>query len=322
MNRCIVALVALMTALTGCGSGSGSSSSPKAMTPAEVAKKFNDLDVKYNSRLNAVQEAYVISFNPQNYPDREAAKEAFLAQIDEVYKEYDLEKSMIELEYDEVKNKYSSTWEEQDEFNKQFKENIVDNPLPRYTSDFIPNTIRHKVNEVIPDLPDEKDIARDLIGRKLSEGKLDGYYKDSWRWEVERGQVSEIEVVEVLKQNNSEYNIAVTMTLTKGNLSMSANLELYYILPTGEGWCLENVISNGLDFIPNGDYRKYLIEEKGGFSYNVYYRNISDVPLLVAITVYYKDGSSKFAWTVGAQECESEYVDYNRGHKIDYVLKL
>ena len=39
-------------------------------------------------------------------------------------------------------------------------------------------------------VPTDSDIAKDLIGRKITEGKENGYFGSDWKWTIETGEES------------------------------------------------------------------------------------------------------------------------------------
>lgn len=323
MNRYFVAGVAAMAVLTGCGSGSASGSwsqDAKAATPEEIAQKLNELDRKYQAEINAFEQSYVSTFDPDDFVDRNEVRADFVAKFSEIYKKYEDEKGRLQLEFNELQNDFSTSNETLDDFNDRFNEVRVVRTLPKYTVDSLPNTVVAYVNRVIPPYPDADDIARDLVGKKLAEGYGDGYFKSSWRWEVDRGEVSDVKV-EVLEQSNSRYSIRASMVLTKGELSMRANVLMYYRLPEGEGWKLDNVVSEGLEFVLTDEYKQFIRRED---SYNDTLRltNIADIPLLVGFVCYLSDGSSfKNYMIVSAQDTEECCYSGARGYKIDFVLR-
>ena len=114
--------------------------------------------------------------------------------------------------------------------------------------------VLQKVRKIIPSKPGEAQIAHDLAGHSLSEGKDDGYYPQSWTWKITEGGVSDLKVVSTQENANSRYTVDVTMQVSSETRAYDTKATVSYVLDDISDWKIENVRSLGMDIVKTHRY--------------------------------------------------------------------
>lgn len=102
--------------------------------------------------------------------------------------------------------------------------------------------------------PDEGQIAMDLVGHSLTEGKENGYYPSSWSWMIEEGQVSNVKILSVEEDNSSFYRVVVSMRLSSNTRAFDCKAVIAYKLDNVNGWQIDMVKSRGMDIVKTHRY--------------------------------------------------------------------
>lgn len=103
-------------------------------------------------------------------------------------------------------------------------------------------------------VPTMSTISTDLIGRKLSEGTDNGYFKPDWRWTIEPGEISDMRV---LSQSTTDDYCSFVVAMTLKNQSCPtkyhATVQVDYSL-TNNKWMLVLVKSKGIRVVKTDKY--------------------------------------------------------------------
>lgn len=134
-------------------------------------------------------------------------------------------------------------------------------------------------------IPTKSVIATDLIGRKLSEGRDNGYFQPDWRWTIEPGEISGLKIK---SQNVSDdyCSFVVTMTLKSQDCPTKyfATVQVDYSL-NKKRWQLTLVKSKGISIVKTERYLDCIstkIDDDGWGGVNcLKIKNNIDSPLLV-----------------------------------------
>ena len=81
-------------------------------------------------------------------------------------------------------------------------------------------------SENLPAKPTRKQIANDLIGIRLKEGKTDGWYSDDWHWDVKKGQIKALKILSTLENNKTDV-LRVVIETDIGTTAEVLSVELY-----------------------------------------------------------------------------------------------
>lgn len=113
--------------------------------------------------------------------------------------------------------------------------------------------------------PSIEMIQKDLIGHSLTEGDDSGYYEESWRWTIEKGQISDFSVIDTVLDSDNGFVITAKMKLTNlsNGKSYNAITQIIYGLSNGKNWTLESVMSEGMSIVKTGKYDKFIKIEEG-----------------------------------------------------------
>ena len=102
--------------------------------------------------------------------------------------------------------------------------------------------------------PDERQIALDLVGHSLTEGKENGYYPSSWNWKIEEGQVSNVKILSVEEDNSTYYRVVVSMRLSSNTRAFDCKAIVAYKLDDINGWQIDMIKSRGMDIVKTHRY--------------------------------------------------------------------
>ena len=102
--------------------------------------------------------------------------------------------------------------------------------------------------------PDEGQIALDLVGHSLTEGKDNGYYPSSWSWMIEEGQVSNVKILSVEEDNNTYYRVVISMRVSSNTRAFDCKAIVAYKLDDINGWQMDMVKSRGMNIVKTHRY--------------------------------------------------------------------
>lgn len=177
-------------------------------------------------------------------------------------------------------------------------------------------------------LPTVADIATDLLGRRIGEGRENGYFGPGWIWIIERGEIERVTVIE--NNVSADYCSFLTEVILKENYRWArykATVKVDYER-TKRGWQVAMVQSKGVDIVRTGRYNDCITHRiwynYWGFN-NFIIKNNTDVPLIVggAVMMQFPCTWRRFSIVVygnmpvnvGYTLCCGNIVDY----RIDFV---
>ena len=185
-------------------------------------------------------------------------------------------------------------------------------------------------NAAIPPKPNKNQIAKDLVGYKLSEGFDDGWFAKDWYWPIKNGQIKAVEIKQVVRDTNNEYCIIALMRLQGEVSAFNAKVKVNYILNRQNKWQIEFVNSMGMSIVKTHKYddcMQYSIVDDGWGGVNcLEIKNNCSVELAVAGWFYALGEWHKFAVRVEGNETTSVGGTFSGGsvekYKVEFVERL
>lgn len=186
------------------------------------------------------------------------------------------------------------------------------------------------VNAAIPPKPNKSQIAKDLVGYKLSEGFDDGWFAKDWYWQIKNGQIKAMEIKQVVRDTNKEYCIIALMRLQGEVSAFNAKVKVNYILNRQNKWQIEFVNSMGMSIVKTHKYddcMQYSIVDDGWGGVDcLEIKNNCSVELGVAGWFYALGKWHKFAVRVEGNETTSVGGTFSGGsvekYKVEFVERL
>lgn len=281
----------------------------------KLASKYDACMEDYFNALVQVGEDFSGKL-PGNYNSRTKAMEDYLQLLRECHQTY-LEKwEKIDAEERHICKKLKSS-DERSEFESGLlsdRECYAFASVPDMETIEISPAVLQQVRKIIPPKPNETQIALDLVGHSLSEGKEDGYYPQSWTWKISEGGVSDLKIVSTEENTNSRYTITVTMRLSSETRAYDTKAQVSYVLGDVSDWEIEFIHSLGMDIVKTHTYDN-CIRKRVSDSY-LYLENNCDIPLEVGGKYLYADQWHPFRKLIAPHDQESEFgYDF----QIDYI---
>lgn len=110
-------------------------------------------------------------------------------------------------------------------------------------------------SENLPAKPTRKQIANDLIGIRLKEGKTDGWYSDDWHWDVKKGQIKALKILSTLENNKTDYCVLALVRLQSDVNAYNAKVKIRYRFDSKKNkWKMEYAFSKGMDIVKTHKY--------------------------------------------------------------------
>lgn len=292
----------------------------------KLAAKYDACMTDYYEALEQVGEDFAVKIKG-NYNSREKVIEDYLDQLRDCHQEY-LEKwNNIAAEEQHVCKKIKSS-AERTEF-----ENGLQNDREFYAFASVPDietisihpAVLQQIHTIIPPKPDETQIAHDLEGHTVSEGKENGYYPQSWTWKIMEDGVSDLKIVSIQESTSSRYSVVVSMLLSSETRAYDTKATVSYILDGINDWQIEYVRSMGMNIVKTHRYddclKCYLEREVWSSYKNLYAENNCDIALEVAgkVLCAYNDTWENFYYVVPPHETAQIYRYAAKDFKIDYI---
>lgn len=175
-------------------------------------------------------------------------------------------------------------------------------------------------------IPTKDVIAKDLVGRKLSEGTDNGYFTSDWSWTIEQGQISNLTILS--KSVTEDYcSFVVVMTLKRplSPIRYNATVQVDYSLENKK-WKPLLVKSKGVKVVNTGKYFDCISSkiDKSGWRSCLIIKNNIDSPLLVGLLIRKENSSEweKFSVTIDGLKEVMVGAGYGgvRAEVIDYRI--
>ena len=104
--------------------------------------------------------------------------------------------------------------------------------------------------------PSREQIAKDLVGRSLTEGVQEGYYPSDWRWTIKEKEITALKIESVLSDTPHEYMLVVMIRLTsEEGKSFNAKVKIRYKLGRNNKWVIDYAQSLGMYVVKTGRYK-------------------------------------------------------------------
>lgn len=177
-----------------------------------------------------------------------------------------------------------------------------------------------------PPKPDRNQIARDLVGYRLTEARENGWFADDWSWEIKKGQIKALKIKEVVRDTNNEYGIVVLLRLQGAVSSFNAKVKINYVLNSKGQWEIEFVNSKGMAIVQTHKYDdciQFSIVDDGWGGVNcLQIKNNCSVELAIAGWFYAYDEWHKFAVRVDGNDITSVGGTFGGGSVSDYKVEF
>jgi len=181
-----------------------------------------------------------------------------------------------------------------------------------------------------PSKPNKSQIAKDLVGYKLSEGFENGWFADDWYWQIKSGQIKAMKIKQVIRDTNREYCIVVLIRLQGEVSAFNAKVKINYVLNRQNKWQIEFVNSMGMSIVKTHKYDdciQYSIVDDGWGGVDcLQIKNNCSVELGVAGWLYANGKWRKFAVRVEGNETTSAGGTFGGGsvekYKVEFVERL
>ncbi len=103
--------------------------------------------------------------------------------------------------------------------------------------------------------PTSSQIANDLVGIRLKEGKTDGWYSDDWHWDVKKGQIKALKILSTLENDKTNYCVLALIRLQSDVNAYNAKVKIRYRFNFDKNkWEMEYAFSKGMDIVKTHKY--------------------------------------------------------------------
>ena len=103
--------------------------------------------------------------------------------------------------------------------------------------------------------PTSSQIANDLVGIRLKEGKTDGWYSDDWHWDVKKGQIKALKILSTLENDKPNYCVLALIRLQSDVNAYNAKVKIRYRFNFDKNkWEMEYAFSKGMDIVKTHKY--------------------------------------------------------------------
>lgn len=285
-----------------------------------LADEYNNCLSSYFNALDEVGEDFANKV-PGSYISRKAAIEDYLSLMRECHQEYLDKWGKIELKEQKIRKGFKSM-ADVSEFEAALSENQEMRVFcyePDAETVDLSKSVLMNVRKIIPQKPTEQQIQQDLVGHSLSEGKMDGYYQQSWKWTIAENSISNFKILSVDEDSNSRYAITVSMRLNSDTRSYDTKAAVCYKLDNINDWEIEFIQSQGMNIVKTHQYdncvRCYF---GGGIINGLYAENNCEIALEVAGRNLAYDNWEKFCCIVPPHQ--SKLIRYSSNDFIvDYI---
>lgn len=175
-------------------------------------------------------------------------------------------------------------------------------------------------------VPNETIIANDLIGRKITEGRDNGYFDNDWTWTIEYSEISNLEILnKTIDDDYCTFLVKMVLKAPTRPIRYRATLKVNYT-KTNNRWVISMVQSKGVDVVKTGRYNNCIItkiDDDGWGGVNcLKIKNNTDVPLLVGglYRTSYSDAWRKFSAVVEGLQVIGIGGTFGGGSVVDYEI--
>lgn len=175
-------------------------------------------------------------------------------------------------------------------------------------------------------IPDETIIANDLIGRKITEGRDNGYFDSDWVWTIENGEISNLKILNrTVEIDYCTFFIEMVLKDVTRPIRYKATIQVEYSLIDNR-WVISMLQSKGVDVVKTGRYDNCISTKIGDDGWGgvdcLKIKNNTDVPLLVGgiFRTSYSDSWRKFSAVVEGLQIIGIGGTFGGGSVVDYEI--
>lgn len=177
--------------------------------------------------------------------------------------------------------------------------------------------------------PTPETITADLTGCVLTEG-ANGYFRPNWEYKIEKGDVSDLKIIELQDAPDNGCSVAVSMKVTpveneNANFHYDVKANILYRFVRGEGWKIDSIETTQFDVVSDGKYDKKVKCSLGKDGWNVdclKVRNTGKVTLRVGGKVMQNGEWRKFCVEVAPGKTVQVGGTLAGGHVTDYETEF
>lgn len=175
-------------------------------------------------------------------------------------------------------------------------------------------------------IPNESVIANDLIGRKITEGRENGYFNDDWLWTIEYGEISNLKILsQTIEEDYCSFLVEMVLKAKTRPIRYKVTVRVDYTLINNR-WVFGMVKSIGVDVVKTGRYDDCIstqIADDGWGGVNcLKITNNTDVPLFVGglFRTNSTDAWRKFSSVVEGHQIIGIGGTFGGGSVVDYEI--
>ncbi|MBQ6083848.1 MAG: hypothetical protein IJK92_05800 [Bacteroidales bacterium] len=175
-------------------------------------------------------------------------------------------------------------------------------------------------------IPNETIIANDLIGRKITECRDNGYFDNDWVWTIENGEILDFKILnQVVDTDYCTFYVEMILKAVTRPIKYKATVQVDYT-KTNNRWVISMVQSKGVDVVKTGRYDNCISTKIGDDGWGgvdcLKIKNNTDVPLFVGglFRTSYSDAWRKFSAVVNGLEVIGIGGTFGGGSVVDYEI--
>lgn len=264
---------------------------------------------------------FVKEFGSKDYQTRTQARDELNTRIDEV-------ESQLASQLAELESKYSALYDKykKDHANLQALSLAYNNSISTYKMDTtqfagLRRQANAKILTIIPPMPEAEKLQKDLIGRRIK-ALPGGYLNNFWTWTIERGDIKNLQIVNLDEVDKFHKEYVVDMTLQRDGATYKTNSKIYYVLDNRDDWEIDMLEPSEVEVVRTGRYDSSIISSlvKPLFGEYVSFQNVSDAALLVGYRILDNYGRyTKHSLLVGGGETKTHSGLGITDYSIDFV---
>lgn len=266
---------------------------------------------------------FIKEFSNKGYQTRIEAREELNKRIDEIRNDFNAKSAEIDDKFSQLLAKY------EDDYRKAAEMiNARRDALDAYSADStMIASLRaqafNKICSIIPPEPDKSKLMNDLVGRSIH-AMPGGYFSSSWVWTIEKGEIKELQILDVKNIDTYNKEFSVDMILQGSGAAYNAKVKLFYELSDGDDWEIGLLEPSEVEIIKTGRYDNSITSRVSRYLIGTYLeiQNLSDGALLVGFQTLdsYGNWKKQSAIIAGGETYSHGILGY-KDSRIDFVEK-
>lgn len=287
----------------------------------KLAKESCENTDAYIAKTVQAYNNFIKDFSDKGYQSRVKAREELNRKIDEIRNDFNRKNDEIDNKFSQLLAKYENDYQKSTDMILARK-NVIDS----YNADStifvtLSTQASNKILTIIPPEPNKSKLMEDLIGRQIH-ALPNGYFSNSWVWNIERGEIKELQIQEIknIDSNNKEFSIA--MTLQGSGAAYQTVGKVFYKLGDKDDWEIDVLEPSEVEIVKTGRYDNSIETNVSTYIMGKYLniRNNSDAALLVGYQVLDYNGVwRKYSVVVSGGNTNSQLMLALEDYKIDFV---